>query len=81
MNFKPLENEEQYKNTRDIVCRFEKDIDDLLKVHESSYDFWFFAKGIIYTTYILEAEIQDCEHRQKGDYQFKKRGTLEETQG
>jgi len=68
MNFKPLENEKQYKATKNIVKDFKKEIDEFLKIYKDSKSFWFFTKHFIYTINIMEAEIQDYEHRKNGDY-------------
>ena len=68
MNFKPLENEAQYKNTKRIIKKFEPHIEELLNRHKDSKTFWFHAKMHIYMINILEAEVQDYEHRKEGKY-------------
>jgi len=74
MNFKPLKNEIQYENTKRIIKEFEPHIDDLLKRYKDSKSFWLHAKMTIYMINILEAEVQDYEHRMIGDYQWKLKG-------
>ena len=70
MNFKPLENEEQYKYTKMIIEDFEKQIDVLKTTYKETSDFVIFAETIYYAKDILEAEVQDYENRRNGDYNF-----------
>ena len=65
MNFKPLENEEQYKNTKKHVKEFSKQIKNI----DNEIIFKLHQKGqICYVKNILEAEVQDYEHKKRGDY-------------
>ena len=65
MNFKPLENEEQYKNTKKYVKEFGKQIKNI----DNEIIFKLHQKGqICYIKNILEAEVQDYEHRKNGKY-------------
>jgi len=68
MNFKPLENEKQYKYTKTIIEDFEKQIETHKKQYKKTSEFVLFAIPIYYTKNILEAEVQDYEHRKNGDY-------------
>ena len=72
MNFKPLENEEQYKYTKMIIEDFEKQIEVYKTTYKETSEFVFFAETIYYAKNILEAEVQDYEHRVNGDYNFTK---------
>ena len=68
MNFKPLENERQYKYTKEMIVGLENHIEDLKKEYKDSNKFWFFTKDTIYAKNIMEAEVQDYENRKRGDY-------------
>ena len=68
MNFKPLENEEQYEYTKKIIKEFEPTIGHLIEEYKDSKSFWLHAEMTIYMINILKAEVQDYEHRKKGDY-------------
>jgi len=65
MNFKPLKNEIQYESTKKYMKDFEKQIrkidnEIIFKLHQK--------EQICYVKNILEAEVQDYEHRERGDY-------------
>jgi len=68
MNFKPLENELEYKNTKKWIKIFEEDIEDFKKRYKKASDFILVAEHTYYAKHILEAEVQDYEHRKRGDY-------------
>ena len=69
MNFKPLRNEKEYKNTKKWLKEFKKDNIELkiqfpdLTTNEAK----LIAKPVYRLINILEAEIQDYEHRKKGN--------------
>ena len=68
MNFKPLKNKKEYENTKYWINIFEKQIEEMKKTYKKTDDFVAFAESVYYAKHIMEAEIQDYEHRQKGDY-------------
>ena len=68
MNFKPLKDEEEYKYTKYWIGVFEGQIKDLKKQYKKTYDFVAFAESVYYAKHIMEAEVQDYEHRKRGDY-------------
>ncbi|MBA7688463.1 hypothetical protein ES703_96944 [subsurface metagenome] len=68
MNFKPLENEKQYEYTKYWIKIFKEQIESLKKQHKKTSNFIGLAEHIYYTKHIMEAEVQDYEHRKRGDY-------------
>lgn len=70
MNFKPLENEKQYEYTKYWIKQFKKDIEDFKKLYEKTEitKFILIAEPLYRSMHIMEAEVQDYEHRKKGDY-------------
>lgn len=68
MNFKPLKNEKEYKYTKEMIGELESHIERFKREYKDSNRFWFFTKHTIYAKNIMEAEVQDYEHRKKGDY-------------
>ena len=68
MNFKSLKNEKEYKNNIKWVKIFEDLIEHLAGQCKKTSDFIFFAEHAYYMKHIMEAEIQDYEHREKGGY-------------
>lgn len=74
MNFKPLKDEAEYESTKRWVKMFEGHIKDFLERYKDSETFWLFAEMTVYAKNIMEAEVQDYEHRKKGDYQWIPKG-------
>lgn len=68
MNFKPLKNEKEYKYTKEMIVELENHIEHFKREYKDSNRFWFFTKQTIYAKNIMEAEVQDYEHRKRGDY-------------
>ncbi len=68
MNFKPLKNEREYKYTKEMIEELESHIEHFKREYKDSNRFWFFTKQTIYAKNIMEAEVQDYEHRKRGDY-------------
>jgi hypothetical protein len=62
MNFKPLENEEQYIRTKEIIKDFEEQIESNKNKYKNTDEFVLFTEMIYYTKHILEAEVQNYEH-------------------
>lgn len=74
MNFKPLENERQYKYTKEMIGELENHIEHFIKEYKDSSNFWLFTKQTIYAKNIMEAEVQDYEHRKRGNYELRFKG-------
>ena len=70
MNFKPLKDEEEYKYTKYWVKQFKEDIEDYKKLYNNTelLKFILIAEPLYRSMHILEAEVQDYEHRKRGDY-------------
>ena len=63
MNFKPLKNERQYKVTKKYLKMFKKNYEEAKPLMETVNEFALLMESRYRMIVILEAEIQDYEHR------------------